>query len=137
QEALGLFDRVLAREPANTAALNGRGIALYQLGHTRQAEEAFRTVLAAVPDDVPADSNPGTLIAREGRAQEAVTVTPGLGIRPDAPARVVNNSGIAQAAAGDRTAAQATLAGRISTEDFEALAVGLGSGARYAPPPPD
>ncbi len=131
QEALGLFDRVLSRDPTNTAALNGRGIALYQLGHTRQAEEAFRAVLAAAPGNVPAANNLGTLLYLEGRAAEAVAVLSDVSTRPGAPARVMTNLGIAQAAAGDRNAAQATLAGRISTEDFESLAASLGAG----PPP--
>ena len=65
-----------------------------------------------------------------GHPAEARAILGSLAGRPDAPVRAINNLGIAQAVAGDRAAALATLAGRISMEDLDILQAGFG-----VPPP--
>jgi hypothetical protein len=73
------------------------------------------------------------VLTLEGRAAEAVAICGPLTRRAGATARMANNCGIAQAAAGDRNAAQATLSGRINADDLETIATGLG-GSRTATP---
>jgi hypothetical protein len=102
------------------------------LGRTAEAEQVLRAGLAAAPDNRALANNLALVLTLEGRAAEAVAICGPLTRRVGATARMANNCGIAQAAAGDRNAAQATLSGRINADDLETIATGLGGG-RMAP----
>jgi Tfp pilus assembly protein PilF len=136
QEAVGLFDRVLARRANHVEALTGSGVALDLLGRPAEAQQSYRAALAAAPDNIAAANNLAMSLMMEGRAQEAVAILAPLTRRAGAPPRVLNNLGIAQAAAGDRSTAQATLGGRISADDLDGIALGLGAPPPARPPEP-
>ena len=124
-EAMALFDRVLARQPTNVGALNGRGVALDLLGRHGDAQQSYRAAQAADPTNIPAANNLAMSLMLEGRTAEAVPILTSLARRAGATPRVITNLGIAQAAAGDGRAAQATLAGRVDSQDLESIAAGL------------
>ncbi len=125
-EALSMFDQVLASTPRNLAALNGRGIALDLMGRHADAQQSYRTAQALDAMDVPSANNLAMSLMLEGRSSEAVLILTALRQRSNAPTRVVNNLGIAQAAAGDGQSARATLAGRVQEDDLNRIVQSLG-----------
>ncbi len=70
--AEGWCRRVLALEPANTDALNLRGLAAAQLGRPEVAMELVGRALAAKPQNPVYNCNLGILLAEAGRAGEAL-----------------------------------------------------------------
>ena len=116
-------------------ALNGRGVALDLLGQHVEAQRSYRTALAANPADIPTANNLALSLMLDGRAPEAVTILAALARRGGAPPRVAVNLGLAQAANGDRNAAQTTLSGRMASEDLDSLAVTIGTARSAAEAP--
>jgi Flp pilus assembly protein TadD len=108
-DALGLFDRVLASEPRNVDALDGRGVALDLMGRHPEAQEAYRRAQAIEPDRISVANNLGLSLLLDGRPDEARAVLEPLARRSDAPQRVTANYGISLAATGDVAAARNVL----------------------------
>lgn len=71
-EAIACFDRVLGLAPAQPDALYGRGAAHAALERFNRAEEDFRALLAARPDDAAALNRLGTVLIRQARMSEAI-----------------------------------------------------------------
>jgi Flp pilus assembly protein TadD len=108
-EALGLFDRVLARDSRNVAALDGRGVALDLMGRHPEAQDSYRRAQAVSPDSVSVANNLGLSLLLDGRADEARAVLEPLARRSDANQRVTANYAISLAATGDEAAARTVL----------------------------
>jgi len=70
-EALALFERVLAEEPANRFALSRSGIALRRLGETDRAAERLRRAAAADPAQPETRAALAEALLAAGRAEEA------------------------------------------------------------------
>ncbi len=108
-EALGLFDRVLARDSRNVAALDGRGVALDLMGRHPEAQDSYRRAQAVAPDSISVANNLGLSLLLDGRADEARAVLEPLARRSDANQRVTANYAISLAATGDEAAARRVL----------------------------
>jgi Flp pilus assembly protein TadD len=108
-DALGLFDRVLAAEPRNVDALDGRGVALDLMGRHPEAQESYRRAQAIAPDRISVANNLGLSLLLDGRPDEARAVLEPLARRADATQRVTANYGISLAATGDVAAARNVL----------------------------
>lgn len=72
EAALEEFDRVLAREPDNTEALRGRGLALCALDRYEEALDSFQRLLALDPDNPTAHGSAACVLLQLGRADEAL-----------------------------------------------------------------
>ncbi|WP_198369972.1 tetratricopeptide repeat protein [Roseomonas rosulenta] len=108
-EALGLFDRVLARDSRNVPALDGRGVALDLMGRHPEAQDSYRRAQAVAPDSISVANNLGLSLLLDGRPDEARAVLEPLARRSDANQRVTANYAIALAATGDEAAARNVL----------------------------
>jgi Flp pilus assembly protein TadD len=110
-EALGLFDRVLARDARSVPALDGRGVALDLMGRHPEAQESYRRAQALAPDSISVANNLGLSLLLDGRPDEARAVLEPLARRADANQRVTANYAVALAATGDEAAARSVLGG--------------------------
>jgi Flp pilus assembly protein TadD len=108
-EALGLFDRILAREGRSVPALDGRGVALDLMGRHPEAQDSYRRAQAIAPDSVSVANNLGLSLLLDGRPDEARAVLEPLARRADANQRVTANYAISLAATGDEAAARTVL----------------------------
>lgn len=108
-EALGLFDRVLARDSRNVPALDGRGVALDLMGRHPEAQDSYRRAQAIAPDSVSVANNLGLSLLLDGRPDEARAVLEPLARRSDSNQRVTANYAISLAATGDEAAARRVL----------------------------
>ncbi len=70
-QALDAFDRCVSLGDAGPRVLNQRGISLYMMGRSNDAERSFRQCLSAYPKYAPANNNLGALLWDEGDAREA------------------------------------------------------------------
>lgn len=104
-EALALFDRVLADAPDDIDALIGRGRALNNLRRHDEAEAAFRTALARAPGDARLHNFLGHVLRAAGRAEEALQqFRAAVAAQPDLPVAHYN-VGTVLAGQGDYAAA--------------------------------
>jgi Flp pilus assembly protein TadD len=108
-EALGLFDRVLARDSRSVPALDGRGVALDLMGRHPEAQDSYRRAQALAPDSISVANNLGLSLLLDGRPDEARAVLEPLARRADANQRVTANYAISLAATGDEAAARSVL----------------------------
>ena len=72
KKAIELYDVILKEDPTDTAALNNKGNALFQLGRYEEAIGCFDAALAIDPKDVNALSNKGMTLNDVGRYEEAI-----------------------------------------------------------------
>jgi predicted TPR repeat methyltransferase len=70
--ALDLLGQVLAIAPGYVDARNNLGNMLKEAGRHAEAEQAYRTTIAARPEFVPAHSNLGVVLKAQGRHAEAI-----------------------------------------------------------------
>ena len=70
-EVLDFAAKAAALEPTLTSALTARGLALLATGNPLNAEDAFRSALAAGPDDAQAHCVYGRACRQWGRTEEA------------------------------------------------------------------
>lgn len=71
-EALNLFQAVVAEDPGNTVARLNLGAVLGQLGRLDEAAVELRAAVAADPESAKAHFNLGTVLAAQGRDGEAI-----------------------------------------------------------------
>jgi len=70
-EALDDYDKRMALGGATPRILNQRGIALYLLGRSSEAEQSLRDCIVRKPDYAPAENNLGALLWDAGKLREA------------------------------------------------------------------
>jgi tetratricopeptide (TPR) repeat protein len=70
-QALEAYDRCISVGYANARTWNQRGIALYMLGRSNDAEESFRQCLSMDAKYAPANNNLGAILWDAGEAKEA------------------------------------------------------------------
>lgn len=70
-EALSLYDRILAADPAAADAANNAGVLLRRQGEEGAALRRYRQALAAAPEHADAGWNLGRLLLDQGEADEA------------------------------------------------------------------
>ena len=70
-QALDAYDRCLSVTTGNPRILNQRGVALYMIGRSNDAEESFRRAVAEDPVYAPAHNNLGAILWESGHAREA------------------------------------------------------------------
>jgi tetratricopeptide (TPR) repeat protein len=70
--AVAQFRQALALEPSNPTFRHKLGIALYQLGDVRAAQQAFEEVVRQSPEYARAHYSLGVLLESDGRYQEAI-----------------------------------------------------------------
>jgi tetratricopeptide (TPR) repeat protein len=70
-QALEAYDRCLALSPRNFRVMNQRGIALYLMGRSNEAEESFRRSLFGDSGFAAAHNNIGAVLWDAGEAREA------------------------------------------------------------------
>jgi tetratricopeptide (TPR) repeat protein len=73
-EAIKYFDKALAIDPINTAALLKKGNSLDSLGKYEEARKYFDKALAIDPDYVLALNNKGNSLKNLHRYEQAITV---------------------------------------------------------------
>ncbi len=71
---VGWYRAALAVRPDHTAAWNGLGIALRDIGEPLTAAEAFRQAIHFDPTSMPARNNLGTVLADLGKVDDAIAV---------------------------------------------------------------
>ena len=71
EDALKIYQQVLAGDPANPEALNSLGATLCKVGRYVEAEQAFRYALSLAPDYVEANYNLGSVLRWTGNMEEA------------------------------------------------------------------
>ncbi len=71
-EALGMIEKVIAREPNNGAYLDSLGWAYYRLGRFPQAEEQIRRAVELAPGDPTMNDHYGDALIQQKKVREAV-----------------------------------------------------------------
>lgn len=71
-EALGMIEKVIAREPNNGAYLDSLGWAYYRLGRFAQAEEQIRRAVDLAPGDATMNDHYGDALIQQKKVKEAV-----------------------------------------------------------------
>ena len=71
-EALQVYDKAIAVDPACADCFNDRGLALFYLGDATAALESFDTAVALKPGFTQAWLSKGFVLTSEGRYQEAI-----------------------------------------------------------------
>jgi len=110
--ALDELKQVIAADPTLGDAYNLRGLVYLRLGDNRQAEDSFRRALVINPRDANAHHNMGWLQCQLGRHPDAMrSFEQALAhpMYPDKP-KTLMAQGLCQARAGEREAAERTLA---------------------------
>jgi len=106
QEAVAIYDRLLAADPDLVPALINRGVALRALKRPQEALEAYKRALTLQPDNGRVWYNMGNLLAEHGEAKQAAeSMTRAMELIPD-------NTTIRLAAAAAMLAAGKTEAAR-------------------------
>ncbi len=83
-EAIAEYDAVLAKDPGNAAALYNKGMALFQLKDSKQAEEVLWKLLKAEPTHALAAKALGEYYAGKHQYRSlVVAVKPAADARPD------------------------------------------------------
>jgi tetratricopeptide (TPR) repeat protein len=72
QEAVEIFDRVLAANPSLSEAWNNKGVALFRLGNIMEALKCYDESLAQSQENLEALRNKGFALRASGRLQEAL-----------------------------------------------------------------
>jgi tetratricopeptide (TPR) repeat protein len=72
EEALVIFDRVLALNPQVPEAWNNKGVALFRLGRPDEALECYNKTLAIEPENLDALRNTGFVLRSLGKMEEAL-----------------------------------------------------------------
>lgn len=100
EQALALYDRVLAADKRHAGAMHLKGVALLQCSNLAEAEQWLRRSVKIRPGHAPAHSDLGLCLMRLGRAQEAVaTFSTAVKLQPEA-VEVHVNRGLALAMLG-------------------------------------
>ncbi len=71
-EALGMIEKVIAREPNNGAYLDSLGWAYYRMGKFAQAEEQIRKAVDLAPGDPTMNDHYGDALFQQKKVKEAV-----------------------------------------------------------------
>ncbi|HUS76884.1 MAG TPA: tetratricopeptide repeat protein [Methanothrix sp.] len=74
EEALNLFERVLAMNPEIPEIWNNKAVALYGLGRSEEALESYDRCLALDPENLDALRNKGFLLRNQRKLEEALQV---------------------------------------------------------------
>jgi len=74
EEALEIFERVLAKNQEIPEAWNNQGVALYGLGRFEEALQSYDRCLAIDPENLDALRNKGFLLRNQKRLEEALLV---------------------------------------------------------------
>lgn len=72
EEALEVFDRLLAVNSQIPEAWNNKGVALFRLGRPEEALECYGKTLAIDPDNMDALRNTGFVLRCQGKMEEAL-----------------------------------------------------------------
>ena len=72
QEAVEIFDRVIAMNSQIPEAWNNKGVALFQMGQTEESIKCYETSLSIDPDNLEAMRNMGFALRCLGRMEEAL-----------------------------------------------------------------
>lgn len=118
-EAVGLYNALLALEPRYLAAYNNLGVALRKRERFAEAIVCYRRSLEADPDNAQTLSNLGNALKDDHRLDEAIaTLKRAVALKPD-DAGIVYNLGIALKDAGrlDEALAQYARALKLRPED--------------------
>ena len=71
-EAIEIYDRVLAMNPENTHAWNNRGVALFSANRSEEALECYNRSIEIDPKNLDALRNRGYVLRSMGRMDEAM-----------------------------------------------------------------
>ena len=74
EEAVQIFDKVLAMDPEIAEIWNNRGVALYGLGRWEEALQSYDRCLATDPGNLDALRNKGFLLRGQKKLEEALQV---------------------------------------------------------------
>jgi len=72
EEALEVFDRLLAVNSQIPEAWNNKGVALFRLGRSDEALECYKKTLALEPENLDALRNTGFVLRSQGKNEEAL-----------------------------------------------------------------
>jgi tetratricopeptide (TPR) repeat protein len=72
EEAVEIFDRVLAANPKLPEAWNNKGVALFRQGRVEEALQCYDECLAQNPENLEALRNKGFVLRAFGRLEEAL-----------------------------------------------------------------
>ena len=100
-DALTEFERALKVDKSSAIALNGKAVALDQLGQHAEAQSIYLKLLDQDPSNLKVRSNYGLSLALEGRSAHASDVLASLSAAPDAEPRIRQNLALAYGLAGN------------------------------------
>lgn len=112
------FDQALLVDPRCVAALNGKGIALDELGRHGDAQAEYRSAWSLAPDDRAVLNNLALSLALSGQYDEAIALLTGLVQDRHATPRNRQNLALALSLKGDDAGAQ-----RVARADLDDAAV--------------
>jgi tetratricopeptide (TPR) repeat protein len=89
QEALGLIEKAVAREPRNGAYLDSLGWAYFRLGRLESAEKSLLEAKRREPDDPTIEEHLGDLMSHQGNLERAREHWErALALKPDEPEKI-------------------------------------------------
>ncbi len=117
-EATAAFDTVLARQPRNTRALNGKGVAADLAGRHTDAQNLYLSGLEIAPDDRALWNNLGLSLTFSRQYRDAVEILTRVATEVGATARMRQNLALALGLSGQDAAAS-----QVSRVDLNETAV--------------
>lgn len=100
-KALENFDRAAKADAKNTAARNGRAVALDQLGRHEEAQAVYLDLLAKDPSNLRVRNNYALSLALAGKYDDSADILAGLAAAPDAGARIRQNLALVYGLSGN------------------------------------
>ncbi len=74
QEAIIVFDKLIALEPENALAYNGKAVAFDYSGNHLAAQEIYETALALAPDSIPIKNNLAMSLILNHQVKQAIAL---------------------------------------------------------------
>jgi Flp pilus assembly protein TadD len=101
EEAVNVFDGLLAMQPDNAMAHNGKAVAFDSAGNHVAAQEIYQTALLHAPDSAAIKNNLALSMVLNDQFDEAIALLEPLVVQPDATATMRQNLALAYGMKGD------------------------------------
>ncbi len=100
-KAVSYADAAMAAAPQNPKVLVGRGVALDMAGRHAEAQQSYRSVIAADPHDVAARNDLALSLALTGNFREAIEIMEPIALSSNATPRSRQNLALIYGLSGD------------------------------------
>lgn len=119
QQAFAYYEEILALDPDDVRAYNGKGVVYDMLGQHEAAQDTYRQGLTLAPGDVALRNNLGLSLALLGDYREAIAALGALAAEPTASIRTRQNLALVYGLAGQPKAAAEIAGTDLSPEMVE------------------